>query len=118
LRNRAAAADSETVQEADELGRRTVMDLVSDDSAETMDITPGSDIGELASDEKQNRAILLGLAREAECLKGKEDTKLSGAITIIKKMVKDGFRPIVFCRFIPTVHYVAEALRQELPGDV
>ena len=45
LRTRAATLDTETAEEADELGRRTVLDLLDDNAAEAMDVVPGSDTG-------------------------------------------------------------------------
>jgi len=56
------------------------------------------------------------MARSAGKLAGKEDAKLQEAIKITKKLVKEGFRPILFCRFIPTAEYVAENLRTALRG--
>jgi superfamily II DNA/RNA helicase len=38
-----------------------------------------------------------------------------GAIEEIEELVNDGFSPVVFCRFIPTAHYVAEALSCRMP---
>ena len=118
LRNRAAGADTETAEEADAIGRRTVLDLVVEEAAETIDATPGSDIGELAADEHKNRERLLRLARTAENLQGAADSKLEGALHLIRQTLADGYHPIIFCRFIPTVHYLADALRSALPKEV
>ncbi|MHC4180845.1 MAG: DEAD/DEAH box helicase, partial [Planctomycetota bacterium] len=114
LRNRAAVADTETEEDADEMGRRTVLDLEEDEGAERMDVAPGSDIGELADDEARHRRRLLDMARQADKLQGKPDTKLQTAVPLIRELLRDGFRPIVFCRFIPTAEYVAEHLRDAL----
>ena len=118
LRNRAATIDAESPEEADEIGRRTVLDLMDDTSNEGIDLPPGSDIGELTADEQAHRRRLLNLAREAEKLAGKKDRKLQKAVQIVKAMLKDGYRPILFCRFIPTAEYVAQALRDKLPKKV
>lgn len=118
LRSRAASADTETPDEADEVGKQTVLDLMDDESAEGVDLVPGSDTGEEDTDGQKNRRRLLELAREADALIGAKDTKLQQAITIVEKMLKDGYKPIVFCRFIPTAEYVAVALRERLPKDV
>lgn len=118
LRSRAAAADTETADEADEVGRHTVLDLLEDDAAENIDVTPGSDIGALAEDEPRQRRRLLEMAREAEALQGTGDTKLQSAISLVETLLKDGFQPILFCRFIHTAEYVKDALRQKLPRDV
>lgn len=118
LRSRAAAADTETVEEADEVGRRTVLDLDDDETTEGIDIAPGADPDDPDDEAQRAHRRLLEMARAAEALKGKPDQKLAKAIEIVASLVKDGFRPIVFCRFIPTAEYVAEALRAHLPKQV
>lgn len=120
LRTRAASADTETIEEADTIGRRTVLDLTDDESIESADLTHGSDFGDEASDpsgeEKRNHRRLLEMAREAEALMGAKDQKLQNIIKIVSELVKESFRPILFCRFIPTAEYVAEELRRKLRG--
>ncbi len=118
LRSRAASADTETPEEADEVGKRTVLDLMDDESAEGVDLVPGSDTGDEDTDAQKNRRRLLEMAREADALAGLNDTKLQQAIMLVEKMLKDGYKPIVFCRFIPTAEYVATELRARLPKDV
>ena len=115
LRNRAATADTETPEEADEVGRRTVLDMDADELDETLDIAPGSDD---SHEEQSHRDRLLRLASEARKLYGDKDAKLKKGIPLIKRLVKDGFRPVVFCRFIPTAEYLTEHLRPALPKDV
>jgi len=119
FRNRASVADSESPEEADEIGRRTVLDLEIEDVAEGEDLVPGSDPGEEDQEAERNRRILLQMAREAENLKGlKKDMKLKTALRLVKGFLKEGFRPILFCRFIPTAEYVADALRGALGKGV
>src|SRR5690606_17161784 len=75
LRNRAAPADTESVEEADEVGRRTVLDLMEDEAPEGVDVTPGSQVdGEQALSPSRRR--LLDLAAEADALRGAKDQKL------------------------------------------
>jgi superfamily II DNA or RNA helicase len=115
LRARAASADTETAEEADEVGRRSVLDLMDDQSADGVDVTPGGYFGE--DDETQSgHRRLLDMARQAEALLGGKDAKLQKTIKIVKGLVADGYQPIVFCRFIPTANYVADALRAALRG--
>jgi len=111
LRSRAATTAAETEAEADEIGRRTVLDLMNDETAEGIDVVAGSDISELTGDAERHQRRLLDMARAAEKLQGKADTKLEGLVGIVKKLVSEGHHPIVFCRFIPTVEYVTAALR-------
>jgi superfamily II DNA or RNA helicase len=118
LRSRASVADTGTADEADEIGRRTVLDLMDNDTGEGIDLVPGSDIEEEAGDEQKIRRRLLEMAREAEALKGAKDDKLQKAIKLVDALIKDGYQPIVFCRFIPTAEYVAGAMRERLSKSV
>ncbi|MCP4690522.1 MAG: DEAD/DEAH box helicase [Desulfobacterales bacterium] len=117
LRNRAAAAEGDAVERVDELGRRTVLDLLVDEASESIDVTPGCKIELDEEDDagKKERERLLRLARDVEKLKGKADKKLARGVRIVKEFLKDGYQPIVFCRFVHTAEYVAEALRKKLP---
>jgi superfamily II DNA or RNA helicase len=117
LRNRASTADAETPEEADEIGRRTILDLTDDENPEGMDVAPGSDTGE--DDASQtNRRRLLDMARVADSLEGEKDEKLKKSVQMVRDLLGQGYRPIVFCRFIPTAEYVAEELRKQLPKKV
>ena len=118
LRARAATIDAETPESADDIGKRTIFDLSDTDAIDGVDIIPGSDDSELEEGEKQESTHrrLLAMAREADKLVGKEDAKLQEAIKITKELLKDGFRPIIFCRFIPTAEYLAEQLRDATRG--
>jgi len=118
LRNRTPTADAETAEDVDELGRRLVFDIDSEDQAEGIDVIPGSDPGEETSDTGRTRRRLLEMAREAEQLTGEKDAKLLKAVQLVKELLQDGYRPILFCRFIPTAEYVAQELRHRLPRDV
>lgn len=123
--NLAAAA---SVEEADEIGRRAVFDQGGEGEAESLDLAPGTvaidepaeEAGAEAGGRKasRERRRLLDLAREAEALAGESDLKLAGMKKIVRKLLKDGFSPIVFCRFIPTAEYVAENLREALGRKV
>ncbi|MGB7124156.1 MAG: helicase-related protein [Thermoplasmata archaeon] len=115
LRNRARTADAETPEEADEIGRRTVLDLEPDELTEAIDVVPGGDPGEEDDAGTRNRRRLLDLARAAEALEGKKDAKLTKALEIVRKLLDDGHHPIVFCRYIPTADYLARELRTKIP---
>jgi superfamily II DNA or RNA helicase len=118
LRNRSETADAETPEEANEIGKRKIFDLTDDEAAEGMDVAPGSDIGGEEDEAVTNRRRLLEMARIADSLAGEKDNKLNKAIKLVKDLIKDGYRPILFCRFIPTADYVADALRDALPKSV
>ncbi|HLG64837.1 MAG TPA: helicase-related protein [Ktedonosporobacter sp.] len=118
LRNRASTADTSDEAEADRIGRHTVMDLLDNESSEGVDIVPGSDYEEQQAGESSLRKRLQAMAREAEALKGAQDAKLLQAVKIVNDLLKDGFQPILFCRFIPTAEYVAQELSTRLPKDI
>jgi len=118
LRNRAGVADTASLEEAEQVGRATVLDLEEGDAAERTDVAPGGDAAEFTDDAERNRRRLLDMAREAEVLKGQADEKLLTAARLVKGLIDDGYQPIVFCRFIPTAEYLAEELRKRLPKNV
>jgi hypothetical protein len=119
LRNRAQVVGAESAEEADRIGRHTVLDLTDSDATEGIDVAPGADIDEESEpSECKVHGRLLVMAWEAEALKGAKDAKLQKAITFINNLVKEGYQPIVFCRFILTAEYVAQELRKHLPKQV
>jgi superfamily II DNA or RNA helicase len=117
LRTRSSTVDTETAAAADEVGERAVLDLDDADTSEFLDVAPGGQEGEEQPDSERQR--LLRFARRAEKLFGPaQDAKLKQAITLVRRLLKEGYQPILFCRFIPTAEYVAEQLRQNLPKKV
>lgn len=59
---------------------------------------------------------LQALIADAQRLSGKVgDPKLAALIRHIDLLVKDGYHPVVFCRYIATAHYVAEHLKAAFP---
>ncbi len=114
LRSRAAVDQSEG-EDVDEVGRRTVLDHGDDDDTVALDFSPGTNT-EGAHD--ASRRKLLEFARRAEALVSGDDHKLQGAVTEVKDLLRDGFHPVVFCRFVDTAEYVARHLRETLPDKV
>ena len=113
LRSRAAADEAEGEEDADEVGRRTVLDQSDDDDAVALDFSPGSDT---EANPQATRRRLLEFARRADGIDYAADRKVQGAVREIKALLKDGFHPVVFCRFIDTADYVTRHLREALPG--
>lgn len=59
---------------------------------------------------------LHALIADAQRLSGKAgDPKLAALIRHIGLLVKEGYHPVVFCRYIATAHYVAEHLKAAFP---
>jgi len=116
MRNRAQSASAETEAEADVIGKRAVLDMGGTDEADDVDNIPGA-----IADDSTGKAKLEALTTLAESLKGKAtDPKLKALIPALKKLLKEGYAPIIFCRFINTAEYLAEKLRGKggLPKSV
>lgn len=112
LRTRARTVGAESVEDADRLGRATVLDLAEDEAAESVDVVPGADDGpDDGSVESAERRRLTDFARRAEKLAGAADTKLVTLDGVVQGLLADGCNPVVFCRFIDTAEYVAAHLR-------
>lgn len=86
--------------EADALDR--VLDG-TEDALSTDDLEPAAQ----TEDSQRLRALL----QQADELRGSaQDPKLKLLITHLDTLLKQGFHPVVFCRYIATAHYLAEAL--------
>lgn len=121
LRSKLQAIAAESPDEVDDISRPLVFDDDAEDSADAPDITAGADLADLEeneSDADKERKRLLDMARAADKLEGDGDPKLVQMVPIVKKLVSEGHRPILFCRFIATAEYLAEQLRQRLPKGV
>lgn len=121
LRSKLQSISAESPDEVDEISRPLVFDDDSDETDEVPDVIAGADFADLEdneSDANRERKRLLDMARAADKLEGDGDPKLVQIVPIVKKLVAEGSRPIVFCRFIATAEYVAEQLRQRLPKGV
>ena len=117
LRNRSPVAETETPEQADEVGREQILDQADPELLGNADVTPGADPSPV-EDTDSKRRRLLALARETDQLRGEPDAKLIKAVALIKGLLKDGFSPIVFCRFIDTAEYLGEELRKRLSNRV
>jgi superfamily II DNA or RNA helicase len=60
---------------------------------------------------------LTHLIEEARGLAGSQgDPKLAALIEHLDVLLRDGFRPVVFCRYVATAHYVAAQVREKFPS--
>lgn len=114
LRSR-AAVDEAADEDVEEVGRRTVLDQDDVDAVIAIDISPGSGTEDGM---EGTRRRLLEFARRAEALGVEVDQKFQGALQELKGLIKAGFQPVVFCRFIDTADYVARRLRETLPAKM
>ena len=78
------------------------------DDLESSDLEPPGQIEETGR--------LQTLIERAEGLSGQRgDPKLAVLIEHLRDILKDGYHPVVFCRYVATAHYVAHHLRQAFP---
>ncbi len=108
--------DHVTRELVDELGKYAVLDVDDSDSEEPNDIVPGADTIDDSAPNANERRRLRELAAEAEKLEGANDAKLQRLTSLLKELLDDGFRPIVYCRYISTAHYLKEHLSTKLRG--
>ncbi len=116
LRTRLRAAEGETsearIANLDRVAGKTVMDEASDDSLTLTESVPAGTV------EEADAVALRRLIARADALRGSQnDPKLNTLIKEIQGLVQDGFRPVVFCRYIATAHYVGTELEDALTED-
>ena len=77
----------------------------SDDDSEDDIEAPAPELGRIEE-----------LLRKAQVLKqSAEDPKLAKLRVAVKSLLKDDYHPIIFCQYISTAEYVAEALQKAFP---
>ena len=85
------------------------MDETADDSLALTESVPAGTV------EAEDAEALRQLIDRADSLRGpRNDPKLTALIDEVGRLVLDGFRPVVFCRYIATAHYVGHELKQAL----
>ncbi|MEX2374129.1 MAG: helicase-related protein [Dehalococcoidia bacterium] len=105
---------SADVEESDEFFRDQILDSVDEDQPADYVPTAAMDdpAASLSTDEVRR---LDGFLRAARALSGPgPDHKVAAAIDTVDNLLKDGYRPIVYCRFIDTAEYVADQLQDAL----
>ncbi len=78
----------------------------TDDALSTDDIEPGA--------QTEDSQRLQALMASAAALSGQQhDPKLAKLLDHLAVLLKEGFQPVVFCRYIATAHYLAAALQDK-----
>lgn len=107
LKGGSAAEGSEelSLEELEAQGGERVLDGLDDDLS-TDDIEPAA--------QTEDTARLRALIAAADDLAGaSNDPKLAKLLDHLQGLVKEGFLPVVFCRYIATAHYLADYLRSK-----
>ncbi len=88
--------------------------------AEAVEDAPPSSVFDLQEQDgtfgDYDRRRLREFARRASNLRGNADTKLMQVVATTQELVRAGFNPIIWCRYIATADYVADELRARLAG--
>jgi superfamily II DNA or RNA helicase len=108
-----ADTDSDAGELDEELAATYVYDPTEQEIAIDVSPTVIVEQGQQTYGESEKRK-LREFAKAAEQLKGSKDTKLQQLIALVKNLLKEGLNPIVWCRYIATANYVAQALKDEL----
>lgn len=105
----ALGGDEDDLLEDDRLHDGTADDLHGND------LEPAGQLDETHT-ALQDAARLQALIAEAQRLCGKGgDPKLAALIAHMEGLVKDGYAPVVFCRYVASAHYVAAELKKHFP---
>ncbi len=116
VREQKLAEGAAEAEEQEDLRERETLDPV--DVELTSDTIPEASVELGAADfEDRDRRRLREFARRADELKAENDPKIAKAAELIVGLIKKGFHPIIYCRFIPTAQYVAEELNRRLVGQ-
>jgi superfamily II DNA or RNA helicase len=103
-------SEEQQLQDLEALASQGVLDGL-DESMSEEEAAPGGDLAIEA-----DRAHLQELIEQADKLRGpSNDPKLRQLIRQLQGLMEEGYRPVIFCRFRPTAHYLAEQLSDVLP---
>jgi superfamily II DNA or RNA helicase len=101
----ADGAEATSLEEFEAQASDRVLDG-TDDALSTDDIEPGA--------QTEDSQRLQELMTSAAALAGQQnDPKLAKLQEHVGLLLKDGFQPVVFCRYIATAHYLAAALQEK-----
>ncbi|MEQ6435433.1 helicase-related protein [Comamonas sp. w2-DMI] len=97
-------------------GSETAEDLLTDERLHDGEADDLSSIDLEPPAQLQDASRLQALITTAQRLSGqKGDPKLTALVQHVGQLLRDGYHPAVFCRYIATAHYVAEHLKTAFP---
>ncbi len=90
-------------EELEALAANSVLDGSEEMGLSSDDVEPGA-----AQEEDRDR--LQAMIEKARTLKRSADPKLKALLKVLGEMLEEGFRPVIFCRYIATAEYLGEEL--------
>ena len=108
-------SNHDVIEEIDEeLAANQVYD--STETERVIDVVPTSvieNVKQTYSDSQRRK--LREFVKAAEALQGsKQDSKLQQLVGLVQDLLAEGYSPIIWCRYIATANYVADALKGKL----
>ncbi len=103
--------EKEQIRDLDQSASVNVLDETDDDTLALKESVPAGTV-----ESQIDTQELCSLIDKADALRGpQKDPKLKVCIAQVKSLISDGFRPIVFCRYLATAHYLRKQLVDALP---
>ena len=112
LQRAGVLSEEDEARELDKEGLDSVLDGSSEEALSQRETVPAGTVE--SSEEVQLLRDLIDRASELRSVKN--DPKLRTVIKAVKGLVRDRFKPVVFCRFIATARYVGNELASTLPS--
>ncbi len=108
-----AGKGEETTEDIDRAYRPQILDALGDEVA--ADLAPTAPLEDPVGEwtDAEQRRLLRYRDRARDLAGPKADRKLAQLIVVLKAMLAEGRRPIVFCRFIQTANYLERWLTAE-----
>jgi superfamily II DNA or RNA helicase len=70
----------------------------------------------LAQSERQRLRELQRMARDIQTQD--KDTKASQCVALVRQLLREGYAPVLWCRYVATAEYLGEKMRNQLGDDV
>jgi superfamily II DNA or RNA helicase len=110
-------AENATTEDVDQAYRPQVLDALGDEQTGDYAPTAPFEDADAAWTEAERQRLLRFRRRAADLAGPSADRKLTALRDVLRGLLNEGYRPIVFCRFIPTANYLETWLAQELAKD-
>ena len=93
-------------EELEALAANSILDGSEEAGLSADDVEPGAA-------QEEDRERLQAMIEQARALKRGADPKLKALVKVLREMLEEDFRPVIFCRYIATAEYLGEELRRK-----
>lgn len=105
------------LSETPELPDDSTNPVIDSDFGEESDNEPGDLIAKSVFSSAEERTLQALMEDLGKLSNLKDDHKASTTFALLKKWIKEGYQPIVFCRFIKTANYLGRLVGNELKKE-